>query len=93
MHYAGWTDKLPAVFGCGQPDFGSVLLLLRPRAHRGGRGDRPARDAPLLGLVSVIAPILTGGNAVVVVAAEPDAYVAVTFGRGAGHLRRARRAW
>ena len=37
-------------------------------------------DAPLLGLVSVIAPVLAGGNACVVVAAEPDAYVAVTFG-------------
>ena len=36
--------------------------------------------APLLGLVSVIGPIIAGGNACVVVAAEADAYVAVTFG-------------
>jgi len=35
--------------------------------------------APLLGLVSVIAPVITSGNACVVVAAEPDAAVAVTF--------------
>ena len=34
---------------------------------------------PLLGLVSVIAPVITGGNACVVVAAEPDPCVAITF--------------
>ena len=36
-------------------------------------------DAPLLGLVSVIAPIMAGGNACVVVAAEADPCVAITF--------------
>ena len=35
--------------------------------------------SPLLGLVSVIAPVITGGNACVVIAAEQDPCVAITF--------------
>ena len=64
VHYAGWTDKLAAVFGGSNPVCRAVLLVLHPGADRGGRGGRPAAATPLLGLVSVIAPIIAGGNAV-----------------------------
>jgi aldehyde dehydrogenase (NAD+) len=35
--------------------------------------------SPLLGLISVIAPVITGGNACVVIAAELDPCLAITF--------------
>jgi aldehyde dehydrogenase (NAD+) len=35
--------------------------------------------SPLLGLISVIAPVITGGNACVLIAAEQDPCVAITF--------------
>jgi acyl-CoA reductase-like NAD-dependent aldehyde dehydrogenase len=35
--------------------------------------------SPLLGLISVIAPVITGGNSCVVIAAEQDPCVAITF--------------
>ena len=79
VHYAGWTDKLAARARQRQPGLRAVLLLLRARADRGGRGVSRRADAPLLGLVSVVAPVITSGNACVVVAAEPDPCVAITF--------------
>ncbi len=79
VHYAGWTDKLPAVFGSSNPISGPYFSYSAPEPTGVVAALAPT-GAPLLGLVSVIAPILAGGNACVVVAAEPDAYVAVTFG-------------
>jgi acyl-CoA reductase-like NAD-dependent aldehyde dehydrogenase len=79
VHYAGWTDKLPAVFGSSNPISGPYFSYSAPEPTGVVAAIAPT-GAPLLGLVSVIAPILAGGNACVVIAAEPDAYVAVTFG-------------
>ncbi len=79
VHYAGWTDKLPAVFGSSNPISGPYFSYSAPEPTGVVAALAPA-GAPLLGLVSVIGPIIAGGNACVVVAAEADAYVAVTFG-------------
>ena len=79
VHYAGWTDKLPAVFGSSNPISGPYFSYSAPEPTGVVAALAPT-GAPLLGLVSVMAPIMAGGNACVVVAAEPDAYVAVTFG-------------
>jgi len=35
--------------------------------------------SPLLGLISVIAPVITGGNACLAIAAEEDSCIAITF--------------
>ena len=79
VHYAGWTDKLPAVLGSSNPISGPYFSYSAPEPTGVVAALAPT-GAPLLGLVSVIAPIVAGGNACVVVAAESDAYVAVTFG-------------
>lgn len=79
VHYAGWTDKLAAVFGSTNPVSGPYFSYSAPEPTGVVAVFGPT-GAPLLGLVSVIAPVITGGNACVVVAAEPDAYVALTFG-------------
>ena len=78
VHYAGWTDKLPAVFGSANPVSAPFFSYSAPEPTGVVAVLAPV-DAPLLGLVSVIAPVLAGGNACVVVAAEPDACIAVTF--------------
>jgi len=79
VHYAGWTDKLSAVFGSANPVSGPYFSYSAPEPTGIVALIAPT-GAPLLGLVSVIAPVITGGNACVVVAAEHDAYVAITFG-------------
>jgi acyl-CoA reductase-like NAD-dependent aldehyde dehydrogenase len=78
VHYAGWTDKLAAVFGSANPVSGPYFCYSAPEPT-GVVAVLAPMDAPLLGLVSVIAPVIAGGNACVVVAAEPEAYVAITF--------------
>jgi aldehyde dehydrogenase (NAD+) len=78
VHYAGWTDKLTAVFGSANPVSAPYFCYSAPEPT-GVVGVLAPADAPLLGLVSVIAPVITGGNACVVVAAEPDACVAITL--------------
>lgn len=79
VHYAGWTDKLAAVFGSTNPVSGPYFSYSAPEPTGVVAIIAPA-GAPLLGLVSVIAPVITGGNACVVVAAEQDACVAITLG-------------
>jgi aldehyde dehydrogenase (NAD+) len=78
VHYAGWTDKLAAVFGSANPVSGPYFSYSAPEPT-GVVAILAPTGAPLLGLVSVIAPVIAGGNSCVVVAAEADAYVAVTF--------------
>lgn len=78
VHYAGWTDKLAAAFGSSNPVSGPFFSYSAPEPT-GVVAIFAPRDSPLLGLVSVIAPVLAGGNSAVVVAAEPDPCVAIAF--------------
>jgi acyl-CoA reductase-like NAD-dependent aldehyde dehydrogenase len=78
VHYAGWTDKYPQLFGSvnpvASPHFNfttpeptGVVVVLSP--------DSPA----LLGLVSVIAPAILSGNAVIALASGTVPLPAITF--------------
>ncbi len=78
VHYAGWTDKLAAAFGSSNPVSGPFFSYSAPEPT-GVVGIFAPHDAPLLGLVSVVAPVIAGGNTAVVVAAEPDPCVAIAF--------------
>jgi aldehyde dehydrogenase (NAD+) len=78
VHYAGWTDKLSAVFGGANPVSAPYFSYTAPEPTGVVAVVAPT-DAPLLGLVSVVAPVITSGNACVVVAAEADPCTAVTF--------------
>lgn len=78
VHYAGWTDKLGAVFGHANPVSGPFFSYSAPEPT-GVVAVLAPTDAPLLGLVSVIAPVITSGNTCVVVAAAADPCVAVAF--------------
>jgi acyl-CoA reductase-like NAD-dependent aldehyde dehydrogenase len=78
VHYAGWTDKLSAVFGGANPVSAPFFSYTAPEPTGVVAVVAPV-DAPLLGLVSVVAPVITSGNACVVVGAEADPCTAVTF--------------
>jgi acyl-CoA reductase-like NAD-dependent aldehyde dehydrogenase len=78
VHYAGWTDKLAAVLGSSNPVSSPHFSYSTPEPT-GVVGILAPSGSPLLGLISVIAPAITGGNACVVIAAEQDPCVAITF--------------
>jgi aldehyde dehydrogenase (NAD+) len=78
VHYAGWTDKLAAVMGSANPVSSPYFCYSAPEPM-GVVGVLAPTGSPLLGLISVIAPVITGGNACVVIAAEQDPCVAIAF--------------
>ena len=85
VHYAGWTDKLAAVFGGANPVAGPFFSFSTPEPT-GVVAVVAPQDDSLLGLVSVIAPIITSGNTAVVIASQPSPARGGRAGRGAGHL-------
>ena len=69
VHYAGWTDKLPAVLGGVNPVAMPYLSFSLPEPT--GVVGVVAPDEPaLLGLIAEIAPALAAGNTVVAVISE-----------------------
>ena len=78
VHYAGWTDKLAAVLGSTNPVSSPYFSYSAPEPT-GLVGILAPTGSPLLGLVSVLAPVITGGNACVVIAAEQDPCIAIAF--------------
>ena len=78
IYYAGWTDKFAALFGSvnpvSTPHFNfttpeptGVVAILAP--------DTPA----LLGMVSLLAPVILTGNSAVLLASETIPLVAISF--------------
>ncbi|WDH77694.1 aldehyde dehydrogenase family protein [Microbacterium esteraromaticum] len=67
--YAGWCDKYAQVTGNANPVAGPYFNISVPEPT-GVVAIVAPQDSALLGLVSVVAPALVAGNAVVVVASE-----------------------
>lgn len=78
VHYAGWTDKIAAVFGSSNPVAGPFFSFSTPEPTGVVAAFAPQRDS-LLGLVSVIAPIICSGNTAVVVTSQAFPLPAVTL--------------
>jgi acyl-CoA reductase-like NAD-dependent aldehyde dehydrogenase len=74
--YAGFADKLAQVLGSTNPVAGPYFNFTIPEPT-GVVGTIAPDDPPLLGLVSRIAPALTGGNAVVALASETKPLAAI----------------
>jgi acyl-CoA reductase-like NAD-dependent aldehyde dehydrogenase len=77
--YAGWTDKLAAVLGGANPVAGPYFDFSLPEPTGVVAVLAPQRSS-LLGLVSVLAPVLAGGNTAVVVTSKDRPLPAVTLG-------------
>jgi acyl-CoA reductase-like NAD-dependent aldehyde dehydrogenase len=69
VHYAGWTDKLPAVLGGVNPVAMPYLSFSLPEPT-GVVGVIAPDEPPLLGLIAELAPALAAGNTVVAVISE-----------------------
>ena len=74
--YAGWADKFAQVIGSSNPVAGPYFNFTVPEPT-GVVATLAPDEPPLLGLVSRVAPALTGGNAVVVVASETRPLAAI----------------
>jgi len=74
--YAGFADKLAQVLGSSNPVAGPYFNFTIPEPT-GVVAVLAPDEPPLLGLVSRVAPALTGGNAVVAVASETQPLAAV----------------
>jgi acyl-CoA reductase-like NAD-dependent aldehyde dehydrogenase len=76
--YAGWTDKIASVYGNANPVAGPYFNLSAPEPT-GVVGIVAPGAAPLLGLVSVVAPAIATGNTAVVLASEAHPLPAITL--------------
>ncbi|MEU6851030.1 aldehyde dehydrogenase family protein [Actinacidiphila alni] len=77
--YAGWTDKIAQVVGGANPVAGPYFNLSTPEPT-GVVAVLAPQDSSLLGLVSVLAPVIATGNTAVVVASEAAPLPALSFG-------------
>ena len=75
--YAGWADKIAQVTGGANPVAGPFLNHSAPEPT--GVVAVVAPPGPLLGLVSVVAPVVTTGNTCVVVASQEHPLSAITL--------------
>ena len=78
VYYAGWTDKFSQILGSVNPVATSHFNFTIPEPT--GVVVALTPDAPaLLGLVSVIAPIIATGNSVIALASTANALAPLTF--------------
>lgn len=77
--HAGWTDKIAQVAGNANPVAGPYFNLSVPEPVGVVAVIAPQHGSSLLGLVHAIAPAITAGSSVVVVASESAPLSASTF--------------
>jgi acyl-CoA reductase-like NAD-dependent aldehyde dehydrogenase len=78
VYYAGWTDKFSQILGSVNPVATSHFNFTIPEPT--GVVVALAPDEPaLLGMVSVIAPIIASGNSVIALASTANALAPLTF--------------
>ena len=78
IYYAGWCDKFQQVFSSVNPVASSHFNFSSPEPT-GVVAIIAPQQTSLLGLVSVIAPVIAGGNTCIVLASETKPLCAVTF--------------
>lgn len=76
--YAGWCDKYQQIFGTVNPVASSHFNFSVPEPT-GVVASIASADNSLLGLVSVIAPIIAGGNTCIVLASETKPLCSISF--------------
>lgn len=78
VYYAGWADKYAQVVGSTNPVAGPYFTFSLPEPT-GVVGVIAPQDSSLLGLVSVLAPVITTGNTAVVVASQDRPLPAISL--------------
>lgn len=78
VYYAGWADKYLQIFSSVNPVASSHFNFSLPEPT-GVVAGIAAEENALIGLVSVVAPIITGGNVCIILASESKPLCAITF--------------
>ena len=78
VYYAGWCDKFQQIFSSVNPVASSHFNFSVPEPT-GVVAIIAPQDSSLIGLVSVIAPIIAGGNVCVALASEKLPLCSITF--------------
>ncbi len=78
VYYAGWCDKYQQLFGTVNPVASSHFNFSVPEPSGVVAAIAPQQDG-LLGLVSLIAPVIAGGNAIIILASESKPLCSITF--------------
>lgn len=78
IYYAGWCDKFQQIFSAVNPVASAHFNFSSPEPT-GVVSVVAPQNSSLIGLVSVIAPIIAGGNTCVVLASQSKPLCAVTF--------------
>lgn len=78
IYYAGWCDKYQQTFSAVNP-VASSHFNFSAYEPSGVVGIIAPEDSSLLGLISLIAPVIAGGNTVIALASESKPLCAVTF--------------
>ncbi|MGB3441229.1 MAG: aldehyde dehydrogenase family protein [Actinophytocola sp.] len=76
--YAGWTDKIATVLGASNPVAGPYFSFSVPEPT-GVVGVLAPQSSSLLGLISVVAPVIATGNTAVVVTSQDRPLPAITL--------------
>jgi acyl-CoA reductase-like NAD-dependent aldehyde dehydrogenase len=79
VYYAGWADKYAQVVGSTNPVAGPYFTFSLPEPT-GVVGVLAPQDSSLLGLVSVLAPVLVTGNTAVLVTSQDRPLPAASVG-------------
>jgi aldehyde dehydrogenase (NAD+) len=79
IHYAGWADKYEQLLGSVNP-VASPHFSFTVTEPMGVVGVIAPDSPPVLGLVSMMAPVIAGGNTVVALASERVPYPAILLG-------------
>ena len=78
IYYAGWSDKFQQIFSSVNPVASSHFNFSVPQAM-GVVSIIAPNEFPLLGLVSIVAPIIVGGNTCIVLSSEINPMVSISF--------------
>ncbi len=79
IHYAGWADKYEQLLGNVNP-VASPHFNFTVTEPMGIVGVIAPDEAPLLALVSLLAPVITSGNTVVALASSTQPYPSIVLG-------------
>jgi len=78
IYYAGWSDKFQQIFSSVNPVGSNHFNFSVPQAM-GVISVIAPKEFSLLGLVSIVAPIIVGGNSCVVLSSEENPMVNISF--------------
>jgi len=78
IYYAGWSDKFKQIFSSVNPVASNHFNFSVPQAM-GVVSVIAPNEFPLLGLISVVTPVIVGGNSCIVLSSEENPMVSISF--------------